>query len=107
MLGGLGWPEVAVLLVFGLILFGPERLPQIAEDAGKALRRVRLFLQGLQEDLKTELGPEIGELDLRSLDPKQFVRRHLLEDPDEPDQTPGARAVLMPGESPPWDPDAT
>lgn len=112
MLGGLGWPEAAVLLLLGLVLFGPERLPQIAADAGKALRKVREFLKGLQEDLKTELGPELGDLDLRSLDPKAFVRKHLLEDQEELQDdgdlgSSRAPQVLGPGEPPPWDPDTT
>lgn len=107
MLGGLGWPEAAVLLLIGLFVFGPERLPGIAADAGKALRKIREYLKGVSEDLKAELGPEVGELDLRSLDPKQFVRKHLFEDPDEPLAAQPARVALAPGESAPWDPDTT
>lgn len=112
MLGGLGWPEVGVLLLLGLVLFGPERLPQMAADAATALQRMRKFFQELQRDLRAELGPEIDELDLRSLDPKAFVRKHLLEAPDDVEtdaarRPSDARAVLAVGEKPPWDPDAT
>lgn len=108
MLGGLGWPETVVLLLLALFVFGPDRLPGIAQDAGRNLRKLRVFLQGIGEDLKTELGPEVGDIDLRSLDPKEFVRKHLFED-EEPAPA-GAlrrRAVLAPGERPPWDPDTT
>ncbi|MGZ6791603.1 MAG: sec-independent translocase [Mycobacteriales bacterium] len=108
MLGGLGWPETVALLLLALFVFGPERLPGIAEDLGRNLRKLRVFLQGLGDDLKTELGPEVGDLDLRSLDPKEFVRKHLFED-EEP-AVPGARprrAELAVGERPPWDPDTT
>src|SRR5204863_6104148 len=80
----LGWPEISVLVVLGLFVFGPERLPGMAADAGRLLRRVRAYAKGLTEDLKTELGPEVGDLDLASLNPKTFVRKHLLEDDDEP-----------------------
>src|SRR5207237_229634 len=80
----LGWPEISVLIVLGLFVFGPERLPGMAADAGRLLRRVRAYAKGLTEDLKTELGPEVGDLDLASLNPKTFVRKHLLEDDDEP-----------------------
>jgi sec-independent protein translocase protein TatB len=107
-LGGLGWPEAAVLLLIGLFVFGPERLPSIAADAGKALRKARLYLKGLTDDLKAELGPEVGDLDLRSLHPKEFVRKHLLEDPeDDLPVAAGRRPVLQPGERAPWDPDTT
>jgi sec-independent protein translocase protein TatB len=109
-LGGLGWPEAAVLLLLGLFVFGPERLPGIAADAGRTLRRLRTYLKGMSDELKSELGPEVADLDLRSLHPREFVRKHLLED-DPEEQLPGVPAarqrVLLPGEPPPWDPDAT
>lgn len=105
MLGGLGWPETAVLLVLVLFLFGPDRLPGLAADAGKMLRKVRRWLTDVRDDLKAELGPEVADLDLRSLDPREIVRRHLFEDDDEDE--PPRRRVLAPGERPPWDPDTT
>jgi sec-independent protein translocase protein TatB len=106
-LGGLGWPEAAVLLLIGLFVFGPERLPGIAADAGRTLRKLRLYLKGMTDELKSELGPEVADLDLRSLHPREFVRKHLLE--DDPDSAtlgvPTRRSVLLPGERAPWDPD--
>jgi sec-independent protein translocase protein TatB len=101
----LGWGEISVLLVLGLFVFGPERLPGMAAEAGRALRRVRTYAKGLSDDLKTELGPEIGDLDLRSLHPRTFVRHHLFEDDVEPA---GPRhRPLLPSEPAPWDPDTT
>jgi hypothetical protein len=32
---GLGWPETATLLTLALFVFGPERLPAVARDAGR------------------------------------------------------------------------
>lgn len=109
MFGGLGWPETAVLLLIGLFVFGPERLPDIARDAGRTLRKVRLYLKDMGEDLRTELGPEVGDLDLRSLHPREFVRKHLLEDDEEElfGAAPSRRTPLLPGEPVPWDPDTT
>jgi len=105
----LGWPELAVLLVLGLFVFGPERLPGMAAEAGKALRKVRRYAKGLTDDLKAELGPEVGDLDLASLNPKTFVRRHLLEDDDEDTFAPSQPAYrpLASSEPAPWDPDTT
>jgi sec-independent protein translocase protein TatB len=105
-LGGLGWPETAVLIVLRLFRFGPDRLPGLAADAGRMLRKVRRWLTDVGDDLKAELGPEVADLDLRSLDPREIVRRHLLEDDDE-EELPRRRRVLAPGERPPWDPDTT
>ena len=106
MLGGLGWAETAVLLVLLLFLFGPDRLPGIAADVGRTLRKVRRWLTDVSDDLKAELGPEAADLDLRSLDPREIVRKHLFEDDDEDDRR-YRSSVLAPGEPAPWDPDTT
>lgn len=103
----LGWGEIAVLLVLGLFVFGPERLPTMAAEAGRALRRVREYVKGLGDDLKAELGPEVGDLDLRSLHPKEFVRKHLFEDGPEDYLASPASRPLAPSEPAPWDPDTT
>ena len=112
MLESLGWGEIGVLLVLALFVFGPERLPGMAAEAGKGLRKVRLYVKGMTADLKTELGPELGDVDLASLNPRTFVAKHLLSDlDDEPVRpvTPPQRtsAPLAAGEQAPWDPDAT
>ncbi|MCW2573139.1 MAG: twin-arginine translocation protein TatB subunit [Frankiales bacterium] len=110
MFNSLGWPEISVLVVLGLFVFGPERLPGMAAEAGRALRKLRQYTKGLTDDLKAELGPEVGDLDLASLNPKTFVRRHLLEDDDDDFAPPVAASrhrPLGPSEPAPWDPDTT
>lgn len=112
MFGDLGWGEVVVILVLALFVFGPERLPGIAAEAGRGLRKIRLYVKGMTDDLRTELGPEVGDLDLASLHPRTFVQKHLFSDDDEQEPRRGAPAgwggpPLRPGEPPPWDPDAT
>jgi len=96
-----------VLLVLLLFLFGPDRLPGIAADLGRMLRKVRKWLTEVGDDLKAELGPEAADLDLRSLDPREIVRKHLFEDDDFDDDAPRRPSVLAPGEPAPWDPDTT
>ena len=111
MLQSLGWGEVAVLLVLGLFVFGPERLPGMAAEAGKGLRQLRLYVKNMTTDLKNELGPELGDVDLASLNPRTFVQKHLFSDDeiDTPPQKPVSRAgkPLVAGEPAPWDPDTT
>jgi sec-independent protein translocase protein TatB len=106
----LGWAELAVLLVLALFVFGPERLPGMAADAGKALRKLRLYAKSITADVQNELGPELGGVDLASLNPRTFVEKHLLS--DDEDESPKdvrsrAGAPLRAGEPAPWDPDAT
>jgi len=106
-----GWGEIAVLLVVGLFVFGPERLPKVAADAGRMLRQLRKLATGFTDDLKAELGPEVADLDLASLHPRRFVEKHLFSDEDdEPSRAPVLRAGQQPlpvGERAPYDPDAT
>ncbi|MCK9921344.1 Sec-independent protein translocase protein TatB [Frankia sp. AgPm24] len=80
MFNGVGWGEVAVLLVIGLFVFGPDRLPKAARDAGRMLRQLRQTATGMRNDLRSELGPEFDDLDIRDLHPKTFVRKHLFDD---------------------------
>ena len=110
MLESLGWGEIGVLLVLALFVFGPDRLPGMAADAGRGLRRLRTYVRGMTDDLKTELGPELGDVDLRSLHPRTFVAKHLLaDDEDEVAERPRPRAAPTLGadEPAPWDPDTT
>ena len=121
MFSSLGWAEMAVLLVLALFVFGPERLPGMAADAGRGLRRARTYLKGMTEDLTAELGPEFRDVDLRSLNPKTFVAKHLLEgfNDEEPARGRGPAAAapmsirsqpdtpLGKDEPAPWDPDTT
>lgn len=80
---GVGWGEVVVLLLIGLFVFGPDRLPRAARDAGRMLRQFRQMANGMRNDLRSELGPELADLDLRDLHPKTFVRKHLFEGDDD------------------------
>jgi sec-independent protein translocase protein TatB len=110
--GNLGFPEILVLAVVGLVVFGPERLPKALRDAGRLLRELRTMARGAATDLKAELGPEMADLDLRSLHPRRFVENALFgEDEDNPGSTPVGRTApaitLTEGERPPYDPDAT
>ncbi len=111
MFENLGWGEIAVLLVLALFVFGPERLPTLAAEAGRGLRKVRVYVKSMTDDLKTELGPELGDVDLASLNPRTFVAKHLLSDDDDEPVRPAAAkqrgAPLAAGEPAPWDPDAT
>jgi sec-independent protein translocase protein TatB len=95
----LGWPEIAVLAVLAMLVFGPERLPKVAADAGRLIRELRKMASGVTNDLKSELGVDLDEI--RRLDPRRFFDEYD-EDPE-----PAAAKVLSPGERAPFDPDAT
>jgi sec-independent protein translocase protein TatB len=73
-------PEFVLLLVLAIILFGPERLPDLARKAARVLRYLRTVAGSAQQQLSRELGPEFENLDFRDLNPKAFVQKHLLDD---------------------------
>lgn len=101
MFNNLGWPELAVLAVLAMLIFGPERLPKVAADAGRLIRELRKMARGVTSDLRTELGVDIDEL--RRLDPRRFF-----DDDDEGDVLAVPNSVVLAhGERPPYDPDAT
>jgi sec-independent protein translocase protein TatB len=81
--GSLGWLEIGMLVVVALLVFGPDKLPSVARDAARVLRQLRSMAQGARTQLKSELGPEFADFDLDSLNPRTFVRKHLLEGDDD------------------------
>ena len=112
---GLGLAELGVIFVVGLLVFGPDKLPELAKQAGQFVRTVRHMAANAKADLGRELGTDLSDLDLRSLDPREVIRRNILDDAPsvtkatvakDPTSSSGDRA-LRPGEPAPFDPDAT
>ncbi|MER6579368.1 sec-independent translocase [Nonomuraea sp. NPDC001023] len=119
---GLGWMEVGALIVIALLVFGPDKLPQAASQAGKTLRNLRRMANNARDDLRAGLGPEFQNFDPADLNPKNFVRKHLLDDlEDDWNGRPGGLepaavasydaaeppSELAYGELPPYDSEAT
>ena len=73
-------PEFVVLVVIAIVLFGPEKLPDFARKAARVIRYVRNIASNAQDQLSQELGPEFKDLDIRDLNPKTFIQKHLTED---------------------------
>lgn len=51
---GIGGFELFLILIFGFLIFGPDKLPQIANTIGKAIAKFR----SAQEDMKGQLSME-------------------------------------------------
>ena len=75
---GVGLPEMAVIIVIAMLVFGPDRLPEFARQAGRMLRQVRNFSQSARDDIRSELGPEFADFELTDLDPRRAVRKYIV-----------------------------
>jgi sec-independent protein translocase protein TatB len=73
--------KLLFLAVIALVIFGPNELPRIARQAGRALRDLRQIAEGAKADLREGLGPEFQDFDFEDLNPKRFVQKHLFEEP--------------------------
>jgi sec-independent protein translocase protein TatB len=109
---GVGLPEFAVLAFVAVLVFGPDKLPELARQAGVMVKKFRNLANAARDELRSELGPDYADLELRDLDPRTIVKRHIaeaLEEDDEPARPPRRRGQrpLEDGEVPPYDADAT
>jgi sec-independent protein translocase protein TatB len=106
----IGLPEFLVLAFVAIFVFGPDKLPEVARQAGRLVRQVRTFANSARDQLSEELGPEFKDLDFRDLTPRGLVQKHILgglDDDDDDDVRHPGHAPLSPGERPPYDSDAT
>jgi sec-independent protein translocase protein TatB len=130
MFANIGWGEMLVLVVVGLVILGPERLPGAIRWSADALRQARDYISGATSNLREELGPEFDDLreplaelqKLRGMSPRAALAKHLLDGDDSfltgnfdkpvdlPPDTPPTRPsrdVSRYSEPAPFDTDAT
>lgn len=54
MLFGLGWPEIAVIMIVAIVIFGPKRIPELGNALGKTLRGFKEEIKGSGADNNSE-----------------------------------------------------
>ncbi|HEX4834411.1 MAG TPA: sec-independent translocase [Trebonia sp.] len=87
--------KLLFLAVIALVIFGPNELPRLARQAGRALRDLRQIAEGAKADLREGLGPEFQDFEFEDLNPKRFVQKHLFEEPaPEPAEQDTAGAMV-------------
>lgn len=64
-MGSIGFGELILILVVAAVVLGPEKLPELAKQAGKAVRDLRQELRGMEESVKqdVDIGVELKEID--------------------------------------------
>jgi sec-independent protein translocase protein TatA len=59
--GNIGLPEILVVLVIALIIFGPKRLPELGRSLGRGIREFRSSISGHNDDEEEKPEIESGE----------------------------------------------
>ncbi len=99
--------ELAVIALVAVVVLGPDRLPELARQAAQLLHRVRGMATNARDELRNELGPDYSDLQLRDLDPRTIVRKHITEAMADVDREHVTRPTLPAGQVPPYDVEAT
>ena len=90
MFANVGWGEMLILVIAGLVILGPERLPGAIRWTAGTLRQAREYLSGATSQLRQDLGPEFDDLreplselqKLRGMTPRAALTKHLLDGDD-------------------------
>jgi sec-independent protein translocase protein TatB len=116
----IGIGEILLLAIVGLLVFGPDRLPRAAADAGKWIRTIREMAAGARKDLADSAGIDFTETldsvrELRDLHPRNLATGFLADDAPKSARSNGAGPVNGAGAAskkrddsavPTFDPDA-
>lgn len=69
--------EIVILVVLGVIIFGPEKLPELARKAARVVAYLRGIANNARSQLREELGPEFADIRLADLNPRALAGRIL------------------------------
>ena len=69
-----------MLLLVVIVVVGPRRLPEYTRRLTRLVRQLRLFLDNAKEQIAQEVGPELGELNLEDLNPRNYDPRKIVRD---------------------------
>lgn len=71
-----GW-EIVLLIVLAVVIFGPERLPELARKTARVIHFLRNVANNATRSVREELGPEYAHLHLQDLHPKAMIAKEL------------------------------
>jgi len=80
---GIGPMELLLILVIALLIFGPDRLPEIGSGLGKAIREFREMSQGITDEINQELKGASAPVRELQEEVKELVDPGLNEEPVE------------------------
>ena len=77
---GISGSEFLVIVLVAVVVVGPQRLPEYTRKLTQMVRQLRVFLDNARSQIAEEVGPEMADLDLSSLDPRQYDPRKIVRD---------------------------
>ena len=77
---GISGSEFLVIILVAVVVVGPQRLPEYTRKLTQMVRQLRVFLDNARSQIAEEVGPEMADLDLSSLDPRQYDPRKIVRD---------------------------
>lgn len=70
---GIGEGELAIIVVFGFLLFGPDKLPQMGRTIGRAIRQFRETQEKMTAVVQSEIIDPVSEAASAPVKPKKAV----------------------------------
>ena len=77
---GINGPEFFVLLIIGVLVIGPQRLPEYTQKLANLVKEVRRMASGAREQIKEEVGIDIDDVDWKKYDPRQYDPRRIIKE---------------------------
>ena len=77
---GINGPEFLLLLIIGLLVVGPSRLPEYTQKLANIVKEVRRMASGAREQIKDEVGIDIDDVDWKKYDPRQYDPRRIIKE---------------------------
>jgi sec-independent protein translocase protein TatA len=59
--GSIGLPEIVIVLIIALLVFGPKRVPELGRSLGRGLREFKSSVSGEKREDSVEIENEIDE----------------------------------------------
>jgi len=87
MFGSIGMPELIIILVIALIIFGPRKLPELGKSLGKSINEFKRASSDLQNTLEQEIRLE-EQKDKQEKERDRFSAPPPAEDPPAAESSP-------------------
>jgi sec-independent protein translocase protein TatA len=94
MFGSIGMPELIIILVIALIIFGPRKLPELGKSLGRSLNEFKKASTDLQNTLEQEIKIEEQKENAAKAKAEEKTADAAFDTPRDDDQTAPPRETV-------------